>query len=239
MNDIRKIPGWAFCLNLPRWQWIFAVIAALIIVSVGAWVGGRIYQQRVAIREIARFNGSVDFHQRGPEWLRGWVGEKRMEWFDEPEHIVFWSDEATFRRRSRRGGVIVKTTGPTIDDAGLICVLGLPNLKSLDLAFSNISDSGIDHVSRLQNLENLRLEGSDVSDLSIRRLSQMRSLKELNVEHTWITNSGGRKLAAALPGCDVRGPHNDKWLLRLGQGAARMSLGSMRERKKKEPSGSP
>jgi hypothetical protein len=40
----------------------------------------------------------------------------------------------------------------------------------------------------------------------------MRRLKELNVKDTRITWSGGRKLEAALPGCNVQGPHNDKSL---------------------------
>ena len=171
-----------------------------------------IARQRTAIREIEYFNGTVQcLHPRGPAWLRQWIGEEWIECVDEPEHVVFWADGATLSRRSRRGGIVVATTGPLIDDAALRCVLGLPNLKSLDLAFSNVGDPGIKHVFRLQNLEELRLEGTDVSDLSIPILKQMRSLKKLNVEHTKVTISGGRELEAALLGCDVRGPHNNEW----------------------------
>jgi hypothetical protein len=201
-----------FALRLPRPLWIGVATGVMIVAAIGLRFGLPIYRQQAVIREIEHFNGSVQFHRLGPEWLREWVGEKRMEWFDEPWHVVFWCDEATLKRRSRFGGAIIPTTGPLIDDEALACVLGLPNLKSLDLAFSNVSDSGIEHVSRLQNLEALRLEGSDVSNLSIPVLSRMRSLKKLNIEHTQITKSGRRKLEAALPGCDVRGPHNDKSL---------------------------
>src|SRR5262249_20347825 len=122
-----------------------------------------------------------------------------------------WPGEANLRQRSRSGGVIVPTVGPLIDDDNLKCVLGLPNLKSLDLAFSSVSDAGIKHLNRLRMLENLRLEGSDVSDESILVLSQIQTLKRLNVEHTHITKSGARAFEAALPGCEVRGPQNDPW----------------------------
>lgn len=192
-------------------KWVFAAMAVSITGYFALQVA-LISRQRTAIREIEYFNGTVQcLHPRGPEWLRQWIGEEWMECVDEPEHVVFWADEATLSRRSRRGGVIINTTGPLIDDAALACVLGLPNLKSLDLAFSNTSDAGIRVVCRLQNLEKLRLEGTDVSDLSIPILSQMRGLKELNVEHTQVTIAGGRELEAALPDCDVRGPHNDAW----------------------------
>ncbi len=192
-------------------KWLFAALAVSITGYVAIQVA-LISRQRTAIREIEYFNGTVQcLHPRGPDWLRQWIGAEWMECVDEPEHVVFWADGATLSRRSRFGGQIVHTTGPLIDDAALACVLRLPNLKSLDLAFSNTGDAGIRVVCRLQNLKELRLEGTDVSDLSIPILTQMRSLKELNVEHTKVTISGGRELETALPGCDVRGPHNDVW----------------------------
>jgi hypothetical protein len=196
-------------IRLPRPLWIGVAAAMMAVAAIGVQVGLPIYRQQVAIREIEHFNGSVQLHARGPEWLRQWIGEKRMECVDKPWHVVFRANEATLSRRSRFGGVIVATAGPLIDDAALTCVLGLPTLESLDLAFSNVTDAGVEHVGHLHSLESLRLEGTDVSDASIPILSKMRSLKELNVEHTKITNSGARALEAALPGCDVQGPHND------------------------------
>ncbi|HLJ12207.1 MAG TPA: hypothetical protein VKU82_13520 [Planctomycetaceae bacterium] len=202
-----------FALRLPRPLWIGLLAAVLAVTAVGMQIGAPAYRQRVAIREIEHFNGSVQFHPRGPDWLRKFVGERQMECFDKPWHVIFWVDEATLIRRSLFGGAVLATSGPLIDDAALACVLGLPDLESLDLAFSNVTDAGLDHVRHLRNLEFLRLEGTDVSDASIVLLSQMRSLKELNVEHTRITKSGGRALEAALPGCEVRGPHNDRRFL--------------------------
>lgn len=181
------------------------------VVLVGVWGSTSAYRRGVAIREVKHFNGSIQYLSRQrPEWQLAWIGDERMQWFDDPDHIVFWPDDENLKRRSRHGGIIRPIDGPLIDDEALKCVLGLPRLKSLDLAFSSVGDAGIKHVAHLQELEELRLEGSDVSDLSVPILSQMRGLKRLNVEHTKITHSGSGTLEAALPGCDVRGPHNDK-----------------------------
>jgi len=200
-----------FSVRLPRPLLIGMAAAATGIAATGVQIGVPIYRQHVAIGEIEHFNGSVQLHPRGPEWLRQLIGAKRMECVGKPWHVVFWADEATLMRRSRFGGRVVAIEGPLINDTALACVLGLPGLEKLDLAFSNVTDAGVEHVNRLRNLRSLRLEGTDVSDASIPLLSKLQSLKVLNVEHTRITKSGGRALEVALPGCVVRGPHNDKW----------------------------
>lgn len=190
---------------LPGPQWVFVLLAAPVI----SYVGLPLFNQRRTVHLIEHFNGSVQFHERGPGWLRDLIGRKQMEWFEEPWHVVFWPGEERLSRLSEFRGHIVPTSGPLIDDAALSCVLGLPNLKSLDVAFSGVGDAGVDQIAHLQNLESLRLEGTDVTDLSVPILSRMRSLKELNVRDTKITESGSLTLEAALPGCDMRGPHND------------------------------
>lgn len=182
----------------------------MILMAVCTWQGVCAYRRGIALREVKHFNGSVQWlHQRTPEWLLQWLGDDRMEWLSDPDHVVFWPDDENLLRRSRHGGTMDWGAGPRIDDAALRCVLGLPDLKSLDVAFSSVGDAGVKHVSRLQKLESLRLQGTDVSDLSIPILSQMRSLKTLNVLDTRISIPGGLALEAALPECKVQGPHND------------------------------
>lgn len=200
---------------LPRRRTVFIALITVAVTCFVVPIALSIAQQRLALREIERFNGSAQFHPCAPDWFYSLIGRREMEWIDKPWHVVFWADEETMSRRSRFGGQTVLTEGPLIDDNNLNCVLGLPKLESLDLAFSNISDAGMRHVSQLKYLKELRLEGTDVSDQSIPTLQQIRSLKELNVEHTKITLEGGRELEALLPGCTVKGPHNDRWQLRL------------------------
>src|SRR5258708_31092915 len=91
-------------IRLPRPLWMGLAGAVIVTTAVGVQVGLAAYRQQVAIREIEHFNGDVEFHPRGPEWLRKWIGEKRMECVDKPRHVVFWADRATLSRRSRFGG---------------------------------------------------------------------------------------------------------------------------------------
>jgi hypothetical protein len=192
-------------------MWIGLATALMVTAAVGVQVGLPVYRQHAAIREIEHFNGSVQFHPRGPEWLRRWIGEKPMKWVDNPWRVVFYPDEATLSRGKHFRGVLVWTSGPTINDAALTCLLGLPRLESLDLGYSNVTDAGVERLRHLQNLGSMCLEGTDVTDASIPILSTMGCLKRLNVVNTKITKAGGLALAAALPGCEVRGPHNDEW----------------------------
>jgi len=190
--------------------WLMAAGVLLLMGTIG---GTSAWRRIKAVREIERLNGSIQYlHLRGPQWLHQWIGDERMVWFDDPDHVAFWADEKNMSLRSRFGGIVLTLDGPVIDDEGLACVLGLPQLMSLDLAFSEISDAGVGKLVDLRYLESLRLEGTDVSDASIPVLSQMRGLKELNVENTKLTNSGSRALEAALPGCKLRGPHNDRYI---------------------------
>src|SRR5262249_13593865 len=184
-----------FSIRLPRPLWIGLAGVLLIMLATALRFGVSGDQRRGAVRGIARFNGSTQYlHRRGPNWLLEWLNDDRMQWLRDPDHLVFWPGEENLRRRSRTGGLIVPTVGPLIDDDILKCVLGLPGLNSLDLAFSSVSDAGVKHLDGLRKLENLRLEGSDVSNESIPILSQMKSLKTLNVQHTKISSSGARAL---------------------------------------------
>src|SRR5882724_7364558 len=87
MNEASPIPtpterhsSW---VQLPRPLWIGLVTIALIVVGTGLRFGLPTYRQQVAIREIERQGGTVEFEPKGPEWLRGLLGARRMEFFDD------------------------------------------------------------------------------------------------------------------------------------------------------------
>jgi hypothetical protein len=160
----------------------------------------------VAIREVERLGGGVFTSPRGPAWFRKFVGQGRMIGVDDIESVYFRPDKETFYKRW--GGITLSgsspwTSGPTVDDATLACITGLPNLKRLDLNFTNVSDAGMEYVSRLRQLESLDLDGTDVSEASIDRLAMMPKLKKLTLDGRRISKSGSARLAAALPKCDI------------------------------------
>jgi hypothetical protein len=163
-----------------------------LLVVLGAWGGGQLYRQKVAIREIKRAGGHIYFEPVGPQWLREFVGEERMAIIDEVDYVHFRPDEATFRRRFSGiyCGRTPYTTGPTIDDRSLACLSGISTLRRLDLRWTNVTDAGMIRLSSLRELRELLLDGTDVSDASCKVFAELINLEELSIPRTHLSGAG-------------------------------------------------
>ena len=60
---------------------MFIAILAIVFVGGLLWVGFRYYRQQQVVREILAANGTVEFDDRTPKWLSGWLGDKWHEPF--------------------------------------------------------------------------------------------------------------------------------------------------------------
>lgn len=90
-----------------------------------------------------------------PAGLTGAWAEMKRELFGEIESVRFRPDEVTWRLRcSSYAGPAPWTTGPTIDDAKLGCIVSVPNLRRLVLVWTNVGDDGMKHVARLETSKN-------------------------------------------------------------------------------------
>jgi len=65
-----------------------------------------------------------------------------------------------------------------------------PNLKSLDLADSDVTDRGLSHITKMKNLKQLSLFYCDITNDGLRHLSSMESLEILNLDSRDIGDSG-------------------------------------------------
>src|SRR5260370_28791516 len=84
-----------FSISVPRPVRIFAAMVVLIVVAIALQFGLPVYRQQAAIREIERAGGSVQTIHRGPNWLRGQIGEERMKLLDEAVDVRLDDTEAT------------------------------------------------------------------------------------------------------------------------------------------------
>ena len=66
----------------------------------------------------------------------------------------------------------------------------MPNLKSLDLADTDVTDRGLVHIAKLKKLEHLSLFYCEISNAGLRYISQMESLQVLNLDSRDIGDSG-------------------------------------------------
>src|SRR5262245_6476235 len=87
-NPMRSEPR-RFSIRLPRPLWIGLAAAMLILIAFGLRFGLPIYRQHAALQEIKRLGGIVYTVPAGPAWLRDWIGDERMERFEDIVAIDF------------------------------------------------------------------------------------------------------------------------------------------------------
>jgi hypothetical protein len=87
---------------------------------------------------------------------------------------------------------------------GLSHACKLPNLKILNLYSGPADDTGLAPLRQLTNLEELTIGGlGKVTDAGVEHLVGLKSLKQLKVNGTRISDSGMKRLLAALPATQV------------------------------------
>jgi Leucine-rich repeat (LRR) protein len=130
----------------------------------------------------------------------------------------------------KRGGAVTRdsrsrVTGVRMDlswvtDGDVAALASLPNLESLDLAFTLITDAGVEqlrglkgvkrlnlqsaelltdtaisHIRGWSGLRSLNLRGTDITDTSMEHIGSLAALTSLDVSYTQITNNGMEFLA--------------------------------------------
>jgi hypothetical protein len=186
-------------------------VAILVLVAVGSalWIGVPAYRQSVAVKEIRRIGGIVSFESPPliSDLLKRFKFDAQADALDDVSSVWFMPTLSTFGRRFTYDNF----SGPPawidrdveVDDSSLACLRGIPNLKDLRLAWTNIGDAGMLHVSILRNLEMLDIEGTDVTDASVNTLKRFSSLTVLNARNTPLTEGAIAELKRALPACRV------------------------------------
>ena len=90
-----------------------------------------------------------------------------------------------------------------VTDAGLRHLARCSQLKTLNLSSRPITDAGLKHLVALTSLEELNLGRSRITDAGLRHLHALKSLRKLNVVETAVSDKGIANLKKALPGISV------------------------------------
>ena len=134
-------------------------------------------RQYLAIREIRRLGGTIDFVDIGPRWLRRAIGDAPMRPFDEVRLVNLKATKA--------------------DDATLLQMSAFPHMTWLILDGTKVTDAGLSNLNEHTELNWLFLENTAVTDAGLRRLVNMPKLELLSIEGTRVTTSGIRALFRA------------------------------------------
>ena len=123
-------------------------LVTLLVVGLTVWVP---YQRtQSVIREFERIGCEVVTEHGGPEWLREWIGNKRMKMFNKV--------------------VSLKLSRGPVSDAGLKHLKELPNLAELSLDGTLVSDAGLEHLEEMTNLQSVWLRNTQVTDDGVKKL---------------------------------------------------------------------
>ena len=77
-----------------------------------------------------------------------------------------------------------------VTDADLAKLARLPQLESINLAYTKITDQGLEHLAPLENVKVLDLYYAEsVTDLGIAHLKHWKNLEHLNVRGTKVTST--------------------------------------------------
>lgn len=95
-----------------------------------------------------------------------------------------------------------------VTDAGLKELAVLNNLQWLDLSETQVTDVGLKELAGLKNLESLDLRDTKVTDEGLKQLSGLRVLQSLTLGSTQVTAAGLAELFAlmSIGSLDILGP---------------------------------
>jgi serine/threonine protein kinase len=97
----------------------------------------------------------------------------------------------------------LNVTDAPIDAAFLRRLATKPKLWQLSFWNTPIGDGELKELTNCKNVSDLRLYGAKVTDAGLEHLKAMSRLTHLELGQTQVTEEGARKLAAALPKCEV------------------------------------
>jgi hypothetical protein len=179
-------------------------LALLVILGVAfvVCVGIPAYWKYGAIREIERVRGEMPVHrQRGPQWLRGSIGNRLSEVLLDDVRTVDFSDSdvtdstlAYLKRLPHLENLFLNRT--VVTDAGLSHLSSLTGLTCLSLKATHISDAGLAHLAGLTKLEYLSLEHTEVTEMGLPNLQEFTQLQRLSLQTTQVSETGLARLSS-------------------------------------------
>jgi len=175
----------------------FRLATLLIAITlIGVWLGvwaNRANRQKRAVAAIEAAGAGMDFdyerdsqgnrvdvdHSPAPQFLRRWMGDDFFRRVVEVDYEIGFDDQGNFLGLTR------------IDDKGMACLEGLPDVECLLLGFQpGITDAGLVHLRGLRSLQYLDLRQSSVTGTGCAQLASLKKLSNIQLEGSPLTPAG-------------------------------------------------
>lgn len=175
--------------RVPLWfLWTLAAVMLIVSLFVGFWLP---WQRRLSlIQEIERIGGSYTIDSSsGPEWIRellghpyhGFAGNPKLGPFDDVIEIDFSQSKG----RANSG----------LSPEFVTRLAQFPNLKKLDLSYSNVTDDWMPSIAQLRDLEKLDMGHCRISGRGFPSLRSLPRLKSMNLAYCPLRDPGLEHLA--------------------------------------------
>ncbi len=186
------------------------LVVTLICVLLGI-TAKRAQDQKQAVEVILESGGIVLYQHRtersdppGPEWLRKFIGDEYFFRVDSVHFTEAKINEASLIAISRLTDMrSLVLTGNRVTDAGLEHLQTLTKLQDLNFSSTEITDAGLVHLRGMTELQRLFFYNTKISDRGVEHLNVLTNLRGLILNRTSITDEGARNLRQALPNCKV------------------------------------
>lgn len=192
----------------------FIAVLVVLLLAATVWlVALPRYQQHIAIQEIERLEGRIEYVSTAPDWLVDMGGDVWLR------KVGIELERVRAVSLSLSGGQVTDDTMQHIGnfsnlelldlryseftDAGLVHLANLTNLEELELNDTDITDAGLVHLANLSNLEQLYLLDTEITDDGLGHLANLANLDVLSLRRTKVTDEGVRLLQESLPNCNI------------------------------------
>ena len=129
------------------------------------------------------------------------------------------TDQALIHLRPLRGLAELGLAGLNVTDTGLLYLVDLPTLSTLDLSWTQVGDPGLARLATMRGLHDLTLTGTHVTDAGLVHLRSLPGLEYLDLADTGVSDAGLRVLGSltTLEVLDLEGVRvHDAGLVHLG-----------------------
>ena len=201
MNEPIKTP------KLPRKRLrvsLAAMMIAVLIVGGGlGWVTHRVRVQREAVAAIFEVGGSVEYDwefknskPRGPMWLRRAIGPEYFDTVVGVEANTSKADDALMVQIGRLTDVrALYLQGVSFTDAGLAHLANLRKLRTMHLRAENVTGSGLRSLVDLPEFHHLLIYDTPITDENLIHVERLVRLRNLGLRKTPISDYGMEHIA--------------------------------------------
>jgi hypothetical protein len=196
LPESAPLPATRLKKRVGRWSTLAVLLGVVAIPIYGIyWLSESIALQP----NIEKAGGSCQLEVVGPQWLKDFAGRDYVWLFGTPVSLgapqrVKVDDRWLKRVRHMTALQSLSLCDSEITDHGMVSLVPLTKLESLDLSHTAVSDAGLEQIRGLTRLTHLGLAGTQITDDGLACLGDCHDMFMLDLAHTRVRGPGLKQL---------------------------------------------